>query len=373
MLRKCPHHGIPNWMIINYFYNGLGVQSRPMLDAASGGALWAKSYKEAYDLIELMAANEYQYPIQRLPQGEIAGVLEGDTTTAITAQLKELSMKIDSLANYGVNKITSVYELCAGSHATEQCTISSKSAQFVSNFQRSQQPVPGTYHLDNWNHPNFSWNNNQNTMQQPFQQFGNKQFNPPGFQLQFAPRQQLQLQQQTHDAGQSSNEKSELEELRLMCKNQALICLSQAVSIKNLENQIRQIANALLNRLLGALSSDTEVPGKREVEEQVKAITLRSGKVASPEKSHVPESEVLVEKDVQKEAEVEPRKTTVEHTPPESIQGRNMSILHLLFLRGYRSRSWISNLLSFWRCSRNFISTYLSLKLLNRCLAMRGL
>ncbi|KAL8098873.1 hypothetical protein AgCh_031552 [Apium graveolens] len=43
ILRMCPHHGMPNWMIINCFYNGLGAQSRPMLDAASSGALWAKS------------------------------------------------------------------------------------------------------------------------------------------------------------------------------------------------------------------------------------------------------------------------------------------------------------------------------------------
>ena len=53
-------------MQINCFYNGLGAQSRPMLDAASGGALWAKSYEEAYELIEMMAANEYQNPTQRL-------------------------------------------------------------------------------------------------------------------------------------------------------------------------------------------------------------------------------------------------------------------------------------------------------------------
>ena len=44
MLRKCSHHGMPDWMVINCFYNGLGAQSRPMLDAASVGALWAKSY-----------------------------------------------------------------------------------------------------------------------------------------------------------------------------------------------------------------------------------------------------------------------------------------------------------------------------------------
>ena len=67
--------------------------------------------------------------------------------------------------------------------------------------------------------------------------------------------------------GQSTNERSELEELRLMCK-------SQAVSIKTLEKQIGQIANALLNRPQGTLLSDTEAnPGKKEVKEQVQAVT----------------------------------------------------------------------------------------------------
>ena len=62
-------------------------------------------------------------------------------------------------------------------------------------------------------------------------------------------------------AGQFSNKKSELEELILMCK-------SQAVSIKTLENQIGQIANALLNRPQGTLPSDTEAnPGRKEVKE----------------------------------------------------------------------------------------------------------
>ena len=102
---------------------------------------------------------------QRLPHSKVAEVLEVDIVMAITAQLKELSMKIDSLANLGVNQITNICELCAGSYAMEQCAISSKSAQFVSNFQRLQQPVPGTYHPNNWNHPNVSWSNNQNAMQ----------------------------------------------------------------------------------------------------------------------------------------------------------------------------------------------------------------
>ena len=115
-----------------------------------------------------------------------------------------------------------------------------------------------------------------------------------------------------------------------MCKNQALICQNQTISIKTLENQIGQIANALLNRPPGTLPSDTEAnPGKREVEEHVNAITLRSEKVASPqiqqdkepEKSQDSENAVVAEEEVQKVAEVEPRKTTVEHTPPEGNTG----------------------------------------------------
>ena len=97
-------------------------------------------------------------------------------------------------------------------------------------------------------------------MQQPYhQQYAPRQpYQPPGF------------QQNQGGVVLPPNERSEMEELRLMVK-------SQAVSIKNLENQIGQIANALLNQPQGTLPSDTEAnPGKREVKEQVKAVTLRS-------------------------------------------------------------------------------------------------
>ncbi|WOG87127.1 hypothetical protein DCAR_0206350 [Daucus carota subsp. sativus] len=160
-----------------------------------------------------MAANEYQNPTQRLHQGKVAGILDVDATSAIAAQLKALTMKVDSLANLGNQQPPSVCELCAGAHSSDQCAISSES-------------------------------------------------------------------QQNHGvAGQSSNERSELEELRLMVK-------SQSVSIKTLENQIGQIANALINRPQGTLPSDTEAnPGKKEVKEQVQAVTLRSGKVTKDKES----------------------------------------------------------------------------------------
>ena len=73
------------------------------------------------------------------------------------------------------------------------------------------------------------------------------------------------------------------------------MCQSQAVSIKTLENQIGQIANALLNRPQGTLLIDMEAnPGKREVKEQVKAVTLRSGKATvQPKAAEEAETEIL--------------------------------------------------------------------------------
>ncbi|XP_074342000.1 uncharacterized protein LOC141679397 [Apium graveolens] len=284
-----------------------------MLDAVSGGALWAKSYEKAYELIEMIATNDYKNPIQRLPQGKEAGILEVDTTTAIMAQLKTLTMKVDSLAKYGVHQIASVYELCAGAHAMNQCAISSESAQFVSNFQRPQQPVPATYLPNNRNHPDFSRSNYQSAT-------GN-------------------ATTISWKCRQFSNKKSELEELRLMCK-------IQAVSIKTLENQIGHIANALLNRPQETLPSDTEAnPGKREVKEQLKAITLRSGKVANHQKSEsenfrqkpsapalytgapapapVPEIVNVDDAAYYKDGKVEMKKNFVEHTIPEQNTGDN--------------------------------------------------
>ena len=53
---------------------------------------------------------------------------------------------------------------------------------------------------------------------------------------------------------------------------------SQAVSLRNLENHIGQLAIALSNRPHGSLPSNTEDP-RRKGKEHCKVINLRSGKV----------------------------------------------------------------------------------------------
>ena len=52
---------------------------------------------------------------------------------------------------------------------------------------------------------------------------------------------------------------------------------NQGVALKNLENQVGQLANTLSSRPSGSLPSNTETP-KDKLKEYCKVIQLRSGK-----------------------------------------------------------------------------------------------
>ncbi|RDY11029.1 hypothetical protein CR513_04365, partial [Mucuna pruriens] len=53
----CSHHQINEQLMIQYFYEGLTMMDRSMIDAASGGALMDKTPVEARHLISNMASN----------------------------------------------------------------------------------------------------------------------------------------------------------------------------------------------------------------------------------------------------------------------------------------------------------------------------
>ena len=61
LLKECPHYGLPEWLIVQTFYNGLAYTTKQNVDAAAGGALMGRSAEEAQNLIEEMAANSYQW------------------------------------------------------------------------------------------------------------------------------------------------------------------------------------------------------------------------------------------------------------------------------------------------------------------------
>jgi len=58
---QCPHHQIPDQLLIQYFYEGLMPTDHSIIDAASGGALVDKTPEAARQLISNMTANSKQF------------------------------------------------------------------------------------------------------------------------------------------------------------------------------------------------------------------------------------------------------------------------------------------------------------------------
>ncbi len=91
-----------------------------------------------------------------------------------------------------------------------------------------------------------------------------------------------------------------------MEKNDALI-QSQAATLKNLENQMGQLATKQRNRPQGTLPSDTQNP-RNLGNEHIKAVALRSGKILEPqlidvEDKPVEKNQPAVEVPIPKESE----------------------------------------------------------------------
>lgn len=65
LIRRCPHHVIPEWLKVQTFYNGLNNTIRSMIDASASGSLNTKTLEKAKALIENMAANNYTSSFDR--------------------------------------------------------------------------------------------------------------------------------------------------------------------------------------------------------------------------------------------------------------------------------------------------------------------
>ncbi|XP_073064020.1 uncharacterized protein [Primulina eburnea] len=101
LLRKCPNHGFEDWVQIELFYNGLNGQTRTTVDATAGGTIFAKSPAQAYDLLEQMTINSYQWPSERSGVKRTAGVYAVDPITSLTAQVSALTTQIAAMNKAG--------------------------------------------------------------------------------------------------------------------------------------------------------------------------------------------------------------------------------------------------------------------------------
>ncbi|RDY00960.1 hypothetical protein CR513_15809, partial [Mucuna pruriens] len=69
----CPHHQISEQLLIQYFYEGLLMMDRSMIDATNGGALMDKTPVATKDLISNMASNMQQFGVKRPSPSQLVG------------------------------------------------------------------------------------------------------------------------------------------------------------------------------------------------------------------------------------------------------------------------------------------------------------
>jgi len=81
---------------IQFIYNGLNPNTKMIIDAAAEGALMRKKHDEAYELLEEMASNSYQWQSDRAMLRKAAGVHEINAISAIHAQVALLTKKLDA-------------------------------------------------------------------------------------------------------------------------------------------------------------------------------------------------------------------------------------------------------------------------------------
>ncbi|RDY07184.1 hypothetical protein CR513_08725, partial [Mucuna pruriens] len=123
----CPHHQISEQLLIQYFYEGLSMMDRSMIDAASGGALMDKTPVAARHLISNMASNTQQFGI-RGPNSSLVRQL------AVSQHHPAMAAKVCGICT----SMEHPTDLCPTLQETESGQTESVGA--VGGFQYGKQP-----------------------------------------------------------------------------------------------------------------------------------------------------------------------------------------------------------------------------------------
>ncbi|CAN6455686.1 unnamed protein product [Victoria cruziana] len=169
LLRKCLHHQIPRWQVLQGFYDGLTEAHKQVIDSSCGGSLMIKSEDDAWALYDTLSENSLHNtgPTILRHQAVRKGVSEIGSGPQVESKLDSMCRKMDQLltrggAGYG----QPVCSLCDSiGHVTDDCPISridASSGQVVNaayGYSRPYDLYSTTYNPGWRNHPNFGWRN----------------------------------------------------------------------------------------------------------------------------------------------------------------------------------------------------------------------
>ncbi|XP_058208135.1 uncharacterized protein LOC131321145 [Rhododendron vialii] len=259
LIRKCPHHDISKWQLVQSFYSGLLPPHRVMVDASCGGSVMVKSEAEAWKLFETMSEGSLQN-VSFERRGKLVttgsdkprGIYEIKPSHDLNSKVEILTEKVEKLLCMG--PATSqpplsqeACSLCASpAHFITDCPVAPQFSIFVEEQVNAAQ---GYANARGWaKHPNFSWRSQEqgsSSTQQP-RPF-NTPFNPAAYRSQ-------NRQAPTQSSRDPSFEDKVLQALDHLTDTQQEV-RSNIQSISRLETQVGQIANALNRREEGRLPS----------------------------------------------------------------------------------------------------------------------
>ncbi|GAV84626.1 LOW QUALITY PROTEIN: hypothetical protein CFOL_v3_28070, partial [Cephalotus follicularis] len=135
LIRKCPHHAVPKWQLVQCFYDGLTAQNRQMVDASCGGTFMHKSEDEAWQLFESLSENSLHHLSSRVEPSAMGtqkkgGIYEVSQFETIKAKVDMLSQKLDKVLTIGTLPTQSTQN----SMTQEACTLCASPTHYMKTF-----------------------------------------------------------------------------------------------------------------------------------------------------------------------------------------------------------------------------------------------
>ena len=160
-------------MQIYNFYTGLNAHTRQMIDTSAGGIFLKRTTQQAFNLLDGISTNSYQWSQERMVKGNGNNGVSTDVFSNLAAQVSLLTKQLQNQqASAHANQTSSVLcEICSGSHQTMECQsgqMTLEQAQYIARYNQQQHNpyVGNNFQGQGWrNNQNFPWKNTQNSGQ----------------------------------------------------------------------------------------------------------------------------------------------------------------------------------------------------------------
>ena len=140
--RQYPHHGLPDWMIPQIFYNGLIDDDRNIINAAAGGKWINKTAVEPTTMLEELAIQSFMEDETSISKGK--SVFELDSINIMNAKVDVLTKLISKAQINAVGTSQISCELCGGCHSHSECSYDSTEEANSIQAGFNQRNVPNS-------------------------------------------------------------------------------------------------------------------------------------------------------------------------------------------------------------------------------------